>query len=157
MEAEVEGVKLFDISCGEGGGLILHEERQPIDRFPVDIGGNAADGRHFQGLAQKRGLDDIAHAHPGDVGAFLRLDGDQTFLSKARQRLRQRLARDAQPLANLGFVDLDARLQLEGDDRGPELIIDSAGFRRIPRRPGGRAVSIRVKEASLRGSNVLTF
>ena len=74
-------------------------------------GATLAHRRDLQRLAHEGRLGDIAHADAGDVGALLRLDRDEPLLGEAGERLRQRLARDAEAVADLGLVDLRAGLR----------------------------------------------
>jgi hypothetical protein len=129
MEAEVEAIEFLHVPGGERRRLVADKKPQAIEGRVVDRRGELAHRGHLQRLAEKGGLDDIAHLDAGDVGPLLRLDADQPLLGKARQGLGDRLARDAEPLADLALVDARARLEPQADDIVAQPCVGAQRFR----------------------------
>ena len=127
-DAAVEDVVELDRSGISAAGYC-----EPVRRHIVlqkfagrrrEFDGRAPGALHLQGAADDIGFFQVDAVDRGDIGAGLRQDGDEAFVTDALDRFAHRCARDAEGFGDGHLVDDFPRLHLSDDNQIADLVVD---------------------------------
>ena len=107
---------------------------QFVDQFGIDVCCKEPYGFGLDGTPDQHVFEHVRYANQGYRGSALRQDVDQPFGREPGQGLRNREARDAEPLADEALVENFAGAEGESDDSRAQHVRDMLGDATPPRK-----------------------